>query len=202
MNNIVVTRSSMTIILARKIKSYSTDLKTCSQKEIEIKFNWGNRTTGLTIEGDHYVLSGIMPLEELCAMVDDAIDMTKQECRVTAYNDRIRLIMLGKPVKEFTTLKRLLSKYSKFTLGWLDVHSKTMNEYGIVHPEDVKYLCYDSNLCKEASDFIKANRTSKDSLVPEIISKIQDEGKVTRFSLRIRNETPKGKVKAECDFEV
>lgn len=80
-----------------------------------------------------------------------------------------RLVVFGKPCKEYKLLQNCLKKYASFNLGECEVYNveicgkrNTWSESGDYH-----YLDFDKRACQKAIDELRGSRRSKDDVVCE-----------------------------------
>lgn len=81
-----------------------------------------------------------------------------------------RIEIYAKPCKEFTTLAKLIQRYTNKTIEGTDVfHVRVCGKRSAWSDSGrYSYLCYEPNKCQTIIDTIRAKKTSKDGLKVEI----------------------------------
>ena len=123
------------------------------------------------------------------------------------------LTLLGKSCKEFSTLSRMLKKYTNKELGETDVNSSSVcgkRSSWSADKNSTGFLCYQPKKCQRAIDFIREKRTSKDNLYFEVKNVLEHENeheyKIAQYQesewygseynyLELKVTTPTGKTK-------
>ena len=128
-----------------------------------------------------------------------------------------RVEIYAAPCKEFTTLAKLIQKYSGKTINGTDVFHVSVcgKRSAWSDSSNYRYLCYDAKKCQTIIDIIRTKKTSKDALKVELegyfshgdeedyrcAMHMESEWYGCRgIKLHITITTPTGRVKADYKF--
>lgn len=152
-----ISQLKLKVLLAKYIKKRSKELKTENRVIIPIVAAVAVNDTGFFFGEEWYYVDGFVSPEDC---IQKAFNETASKGVCFSSNGTYYVMLYGKPSPEFNRLTRLVYKYSGVTLNWDDVKT----EYTHLTPDKNKYLCYDEQQCKIATDFIKQHRGQKDKL--------------------------------------
>jgi hypothetical protein len=190
-----ITREKLVSVMAKFIKEQSKQMgdKTHIELPIEIS-NWSSgfgrnsKWAHTDIEIGEYRDKVIYTFtdkeitdEQFVYMLRKALEESKVRGQVFAdvYGDGCwtpkqtifrRVEIYAAPCKEFTTLAKLIQKYSGKTIGGTDVfHVSVCGKRSAWSDSSAyRYLCYEPNQCKAIIDTIRTKKTSKDALKVEM----------------------------------
>ena len=229
-----ITREKLTTLLTAYLKECSRQMGTRTNRELNIEFgNYGSgrnkdwKWSYTIIEfGDTTCMVRDKAIEdvEFAAILRNAVAKAKVRANVytETYGDgywvkqetRYKGIeIFAKPCKEFVSLVKLVEKYANYTIGDTDVFDVSVcgKRSSWSDSRDKTYLCYNADKCQAIIDYIRKNRTSKDTLTIEVApySSHGDDGdyKCAMYQesewygyrgarLNVRVTTPSGRVKA------
>lgn len=193
----IISQGRLKLLLAKHIKKHAKHLGDKFFELLNFDFKWGESSTTILFGGEAYSMNGFYKLDDLNVLIEDAFKETGCNGVVCRDGATIRVRLYGKPTSNYKLLDRLVYKYSGFNMKWDTIRTDYVD-----NPLKTKFLCYDEDTCREAIDFIRENRTSKDMLVTNIDERMSgspdsiEDMKI----LILKVKTPKGKVKAEESF--
>ena len=173
-----VGRNSLMIAIAREIKNKAKTIGKDGTAQASFSLWEDGEKVFLSIGNVLYTSNGGVE-----GIVDDSIDMSRQDCAYYVDKDLYRITIFSKPCKPFVMLKRILYKYAGMELEDHEVYDTLK--------ESTNYLCYDEEECNRAIDFVRKTRGYSDT----VEAKVDTLDELEHTSLNIRITTPKGKVK-------
>lgn len=189
-----VSLGRLKILMAKYIKATSKHMKDVHVKEICFDCGWNYNKTIFSFDDKEFRVDEILNMSSIMSTATDALKETTCNGLIYPKDNSVRVRLFGKPTKQFNTLVRLIYKYSGVMIEWGDIKMEAFDS----NPLNTTYLCYNENACKEAIDFIRSNRTSKDKLTAELNSRIIDGVIHDYLSLTITN--PSGVIKANKEI--
>ena len=182
-----VTREKMAVILVKSLKEWSKGMGTTTNKKVPLELN--NWASGFG-RNSKWCRSEIRVGQDVYEFTDreitekDFIDMLKRALADSGVSGKVHYDECGDgywcskqyyfkdvelyaaPCKEFIKLAKTIQKYSGKVLDNFDVYYTSVCGKRSAWSDTgrMKYLCYEPEKCQAIIDYIKKNRTSKDTL--------------------------------------
>jgi hypothetical protein len=190
------------IIMARYIKSESKLMGDEHTKTI--RFDVSQDESGemcISFNGSSYVPENIGMNDAPYSIVERAIKESGQNCLKVLEDNGYNVTIIGKPVKEFNMLQRLVKKYANVDIGdFVLVTMRRAPGDGLTtkDTEHTSCLCHNSEACQKGIDFIRSHRTSKNVLHAKVYADYDNDECEASMRLRLDVKTKGGKPRAYC----
>ena len=197
MDKKIIGYASLKIMMAKHIKTCSKELKTQNRVKINFDFKRDKEKTEIDLKGKRLVIYEVLSFDDLIELTDKAL--RESGCRGIVYQEGYNpsIMLLGKPVKPFKMLQRLIKKYSDTYISEDYFTRQYYDDGGKVIDDKTMYLCYNEMQCRDGVDFIRRLRTSKDVLKTKFVLNSDTRENMKTMGLRLIVETPHEKQKGE-----